>query len=129
MDAGLIAAPAAEGVAAAGAAVGIAGMGQLGQAIARRLAGFEAQIAYYDDRRLDARTEETLSASCQSLEQLAESSDVLIAALPLTSRTRHTMTILRSAGPSKRPGRCNSPAASGRVASWPWPRASARRCD
>ena len=28
-----------------------------------------------------------------------------------------------------RPGRCNSPAASSRIASWPWPRASARRCD
>jgi len=42
-----------------------------------------------DERRLDARTEERLSVCWQSLEQLAEVSDVLIAALPLTSRTRH----------------------------------------
>jgi len=77
------------GAGLSGSTVGIAGMGQLGQAIARRLAGFEAQIAYYDERRLDARTEERLSVCWQSLEQLAEVSDVLIAALPLTSRTRH----------------------------------------
>ena len=72
-----------------GATVGIAGMGQLGQAIARRLAGFEAQVAYYDERRLDARTERALSASRHSLEQVAEISDVLIAALPLSGSTRH----------------------------------------
>ena len=72
-----------------GATVGIAGMGQLGQAIARRLAGFEAQVAYYDERRLDARTERALSASWHSLERVAEISDVLIAALPLTRSTRH----------------------------------------
>jgi phosphonate dehydrogenase len=72
-----------------GATVGIAGMGQLGQAIARRLAGFEAQVAYYDERRLDARTERALSASRHRLERVAEISDVLIAALPLTRSTRH----------------------------------------
>lgn len=80
------------GAGLSGATVGIAGMGQLGQAIGRRLAGFEAQVAYCDDRRLDARTEEALSVSCQSLEQLAAISDVLIAALPLTSRTRHLIS-------------------------------------
>ena len=77
------------GTGLAGATVGIAGMGQLGQAIARRLAGFEAQIVYSDERRLDVRTEQALSVSCHSLEQIAEISDVLITALPLTSRTRH----------------------------------------
>ena len=77
------------GAGLSGATVGIAGMGQLGQAIARRLAGFEAQITYHDERRLDAPTEQALSLSCRSLEQVAQISDVLIAALPLDSRTRH----------------------------------------
>ena len=77
------------GAGLSGATVGIAGMGQLGQAIARRLAGFEAQIVYSDERRLDVRTEQALSVSCHRLERVAEISDVLITALPLTSRTRH----------------------------------------
>jgi phosphonate dehydrogenase len=77
------------GAGLSGATVGIAGMGQLGQAIARRLAGFDAQIAYYDARRLDTRTEQALSVSWHGLEQVAEISDVLLAALPLTRRTRH----------------------------------------
>lgn len=77
------------GAGLSGATVGIAGMGQLGQAIARRLAGFEAQIAYSDERRLDTRTEQALSVSCHRLEQVAEISDVLITALPLTSRILH----------------------------------------
>lgn len=77
------------GAGLSGATVGIAGMGQLGQAIARRLAGFEAQVSYYDERRLDAPAERALSVSCRSLERIAEISDVLIAALPLSNSTRH----------------------------------------
>jgi hypothetical protein len=69
--------------------------GQPGQAIARRLAGFEAQIVYHDTRPSDAGTEQQLSMSYRSLEQAAEARDVLVAALPLTSRTRH---LISSAG-------------------------------
>jgi phosphonate dehydrogenase len=36
------------GASLSGATVGIMGMGQLGQAIARRLAGFDAELVYYD---------------------------------------------------------------------------------
>jgi phosphonate dehydrogenase len=72
-----------------GATVGIVGMGRLGQAIARRLAGFETEIVYHDARPLDAGTEQALGAYRRSLDQVAESSDVLIAALPLTGGTRH----------------------------------------
>jgi phosphonate dehydrogenase len=77
------------GSALCGATVGIIGMGQLGRAIARRLAGFEAEIVYYDARPLDAAAEQALSVSYRSLEQVAEASDVLVAALPLTGDTRH----------------------------------------
>jgi phosphonate dehydrogenase len=77
------------GATLSGATVGIVGMGQLGQAIARRLAAFEAEIIYYDAQALDAATGQSLPVSYRSLEQAAQASDVLIAALPLTSRTRH----------------------------------------
>jgi phosphonate dehydrogenase len=72
-----------------GATVGIIGMGQLGQAIARRLAGFEAALVYYDEHPLSADAERALSASRRSLEEVAEVSDVLVIALPLTDGTRH----------------------------------------
>jgi len=72
-----------------GATVGIIGMGQLGQAVARRLAGFEATLVYCDERPLSARAERALRASCRSLEEVAEASDVLVIALPLTGGTRH----------------------------------------
>lgn len=72
-----------------GATVGVLGMGQLGQAVARRLAGFESQVVYHDARRLDAPTERALAVSYHGLAQLAETSDVIVVALPLTSQTRH----------------------------------------
>jgi len=71
------------------AMVGVLGMGQLGQAVARRLAGFESQVVYHDARRLDAPTERALAVSYHGLLQLAETSDVIVVALPLTSQTRH----------------------------------------
>lgn len=77
------------GATLSGATVGIMGMGQLGQAVARRLAGFDAEIVYHDERALDAGTERELAASYRGLEQAAGASDLLIVALPLTSRTRH----------------------------------------
>lgn len=72
-----------------GATVGLAGMGQLGQAIARGLAGLGPVIVYCDERPLDAGTEQALAVSYLSLEHVAESSDVMVAALPLTAQTRH----------------------------------------
>jgi phosphonate dehydrogenase len=72
-----------------GATVGLAGMGQLGQAVARRLAGFESQVVYHDARRLAAETERALAVSFLGLAELAETSDVLVVMLPLTGETRH----------------------------------------
>jgi phosphonate dehydrogenase len=69
------------------ATVGLAGLGPLGQAVARRLAGFEARLAYHDARRLDRATEAALAVSYLSLDELAAASDVLVVALPLTPQT------------------------------------------
>ncbi len=72
-----------------GATVGVAGMGQLGQAVARRLAGFKSQVVYHDARRLDAETERALGVSFLGLVELAETSDVMVVMLPLSGETRH----------------------------------------
>jgi phosphonate dehydrogenase len=72
-----------------GATVGLLGMGRLGQAVARVLVGFGAAVVYHDARRLDAGAEEVLAVSYRGLEQVAEASDVIVVALPLTSQTRH----------------------------------------
>ncbi len=72
-----------------GATVGLAGMGQLGQAIARGLAGLGPGHRVLRRAPLDAGTEQALAVSYLSLEHVAESSDVMVAALPLTAQTRH----------------------------------------
>ena len=77
------------GATLSGATVGLLGMGQLGQAIARRLAGFGPDMVYHDASCLDPDTERALALSYLGLGAVAETSDVLVAALPLTTRTRH----------------------------------------
>ena len=64
--------------------MGITGMGQLGQAVARCLTGFAVRTVYHDARRLDAVTERALAVFYLGLEQLTEASDVIVVALPLT---------------------------------------------
>jgi phosphonate dehydrogenase len=72
-----------------GATVGVLGMGQLGQAVARRLSAFEARIVYHDSRPLTAEHERTLGVTYLDLDPLVVLSDVLVVLLPLTERTRH----------------------------------------
>ena len=72
-----------------GATVGLAGLGQLGQAVARRLAGFGSRVVYHDIRRADREAEHSLAVSYRSLTELARESDVLVVTLPLTGQTRH----------------------------------------
>jgi phosphonate dehydrogenase len=71
-----------------GATVGLVGMGALGQALARRLAGFEAHLSYHDVRRLDPESERELGVSNRGLDELAETSDIMVVLLPLTTLTR-----------------------------------------
>ena len=77
------------GAGLSGWTVGIIGMGQLGQAIARRLAGFDAEIVCHDARAQAAVIGSALATSYRSLERVIELSNVAIVALPLTGRTRH----------------------------------------
>ena len=72
-----------------GATVGVVEMGQLGQAVARRLTSFEPRIVYHDSRRLPPERERARATTYLDLDQLVMVSDVLVVLLPLTDRTRH----------------------------------------
>lgn len=72
-----------------GAAVGIIGMGAVGQAIAHRLRGFRCQISYADVRPLAPSKEDVLSLLRREFSQILRESDYLVLALPLTNDSYH----------------------------------------
>lgn len=72
-----------------GATVGILGMGQVGQTIAKRLTGFDTEVIYCDPKPLDEKIELSLRAFSAPLEKVLEKSDYLICAVPLTDQTHH----------------------------------------
>ncbi|MBR6899177.1 MAG: NAD(P)-binding domain-containing protein, partial [Bacteroidales bacterium] len=70
--------------------VGIIGMGNMGQAFAKRLSGFGCRIIYYDkylDRLAGLERLERLERV--SLETLQQEADVVSFHVPLTDETRH----------------------------------------
>jgi glyoxylate/hydroxypyruvate/2-ketogluconate reductase len=71
------------------ATVGIAGFGRIGQAIAKRLRGFDTTTLYHTRNRADAATERAAQASYVSKDELLRQSDVLILILPYTPDTHH----------------------------------------
>jgi D-3-phosphoglycerate dehydrogenase len=80
-----------------GSTVGIVGMGRVGQLIARRAAGFDAHVAYYDI----APREGVAGTYLASVRELAEASDFVIAACPGGPSTHHIVDyeVLRRLGP------------------------------
>ncbi len=75
------------GVGLAGSTAGIIGMGAVGQALARRLAGFEMRLVYTDTNRLPADREQKLGLGFSPLKDLLEVSDFVIPLVPLTRET------------------------------------------
>jgi lactate dehydrogenase-like 2-hydroxyacid dehydrogenase len=71
------------------ATVGIAGYGRIGQAIARRLRGFETTTLYYSRHRADPADEAIGSARYVTKDELLRASDVLILILPYTPETHY----------------------------------------
>lgn len=71
------------GTGLAGSTVGIVGFGAVGRAIARRLAGFEARLLFFDAVPVDAK-----DAQAASLDALLATADIVIVAAPLTPDTR-----------------------------------------
>lgn len=77
------------GIGLAGSTVGIVGMGSIGRAIARRLAGFETRLVYCDHRPVPAAEEARLGLVRASLDGLLRVSDFVVLAVPLTETTHH----------------------------------------
>jgi glyoxylate reductase len=66
-----------------GSTLGIVGLGRIGQAVARRAAGFELRVVYTQRRRSD-----TGLADYRELDELLAESDVVTIHAPLTPETR-----------------------------------------
>ncbi|KFU76592.1 Lactate dehydrogenase [Amycolatopsis lurida] len=69
--------------------LGIVGLGQIGQAVARRALGFGMRIVYSGRSRAAEDVEKTLGAKYVSFGELLRSSDVVSLHCPLTPETRH----------------------------------------
>ena len=74
-----------------GRTLGILGMGRIGQAIARRAAGFGMQVAYHNRSRLPSAIEGACAARYVDKPTLLAESDFLVLAVPLTAESRHAI--------------------------------------
>jgi glyoxylate reductase/D-3-phosphoglycerate dehydrogenase len=72
-----------------GSTVGIVGMGRIGREVAKRLAGWDADLIYYDPIRLPADFERQLNVRYLELDALLRSSDAVTVHVPLNARTRN----------------------------------------
>ncbi|MCR8987063.1 D-glycerate dehydrogenase [Brevibacillus laterosporus] len=73
-----------------GATIGIIGMGRIGEAVAKRAAGFDMRILYHNrSRRIE--TEQTYGATYCSLPDLLCESDYVVLLTPLTEATKGLM--------------------------------------
>jgi len=72
-----------------GATLGIVGMGRIGQAIARRAAGFRMNVRYCNRTRLPEATEQALNANWVELRTLLGESDFVLLMVPYSSATHH----------------------------------------
>ena len=89
--------PFPSGTSMAGKTLGIAGLGRIGSAIALRAAPFKVNIAYHN-----RQPKQVPYTFCQSLEDLAEISDILVCVLPGGAETDNLINahVLKKLGPS-----------------------------
>jgi glyoxylate reductase len=80
-----------------GATLGIVGFGRIGQAVARRAAGFGMTVLYHDVVRQPAQVERDLAATSVGLEELLSRSDFVSLHVNLTPETRHLVDAERLA--------------------------------
>lgn len=73
------------------ATLGILGMGRIGQAVARRAAGFEMRVVYHNRQPLPVATEEACNATWVSKEELLHEADFLVLLLPYSPATQHVI--------------------------------------
>ena len=72
-----------------GATLGIIGMGRIGQAIAKRAAGFDMPVLYCNRNRLDTATEKRLNATWVGKDGLLARADFVMLQLPYSKDTHH----------------------------------------
>jgi lactate dehydrogenase-like 2-hydroxyacid dehydrogenase len=72
-----------------GSTIGIVGFGRIGQAVARRAAGFGMRILYHDVQRLPDEVTVPLGAAYTPLDDLLAASDFVSLHVNLTPETRH----------------------------------------
>ncbi|ACB85596.1 2-hydroxyacid dehydrogenase [Natranaerobius thermophilus] len=72
--------------------IGIIGMGEIGQAVAKRALGFNMEVIYYNRSYLSQEREQELQAQYKSLEELLSESDFVSIHVPLTNNTQHMIT-------------------------------------
>ncbi len=72
-----------------GATLGIVGLGRIGQAVARRAAGFDMRLLYFDPVRATAELERSLGVTYTPFEGLLAESDFVTIHVPLTEDTHH----------------------------------------
>ncbi|MGZ5037186.1 MAG: 2-hydroxyacid dehydrogenase [Usitatibacter sp.] len=71
------------------ATLGIIGMGRIGQAIARRAAGFDMRILYHNRSRLPEADEKRLGATRVERDELLARSDFVVVMAPYSPATHH----------------------------------------
>jgi gluconate 2-dehydrogenase len=71
--------------------LGIIGMGRIGQAIARRAAGFQMTVLYHNRTRLDEMLERACNAVYVSKEELLRRADHVMLTLPYSAAAHHTI--------------------------------------
>jgi glyoxylate reductase len=72
-----------------GATLGVVGLGRIGQAVARRAAGFGMTVLYWSRTRAEPDMERELGATFVELEELLERSDFVTLHVSLNGETRH----------------------------------------
>jgi glyoxylate reductase/D-3-phosphoglycerate dehydrogenase len=72
-----------------GKTVGIVGLGNIGQQVARRIKAFDARVIYYDSFRRGREEEERLGVEYVPLNTLLETADIVSLHVPLNESTRH----------------------------------------
>lgn len=79
-----------------GKLIGVLGLGNIGQKVAKRVQAFEAQVQYFDEF-VDPDQVKELGLERVSLEDLFRTSDVVTLHVPLTDSTRHMVNRARLA--------------------------------
>jgi len=71
------------------ATLGIFGLGRIGQAIARRAAGFEMKVLYHNRKRVAPDIEKRVNATYAGKDELLKQSDFVILQVPYSPETHH----------------------------------------